>query len=99
MATVPTYFKDFLANIRLTSSQVNDLKTGHHTLRNRLNDDEELSKIIVSTFLQGSYKRSTAVKPKNGTKSDVDVIVVTKLDSNEYTPEQALNTFVPFLDK
>lgn len=99
MSTVPSYFKDFLSNIRLSDNQVNDLKTGHTTLRKRLQKDETLSKIIISTFLQGSYRRSTAVKPKNGNKSDVDVIVVTKLDSEEYTPEQALEVFVPFLDK
>ena len=68
MATIPSYFKDFLSNIRLSDNQVDDLKTGHTTLRKRLKDDENLSKIIVSTFLQGSYKRSTAVKPKNGDK-------------------------------
>lgn len=79
MSTVPSYFKDFLSNIRLSDNQVSDLKTGHTTLRKRLEADETLSKIIVSTFLQGSYRRSTAVKPKNGNKSDVDVIVVTKL--------------------
>lgn len=99
MATVPIYFKDFLTNIRLSENQINDLKNGHTTLRKRLEGDDELSKIIVSTFLQGSYRRSTAVKPKNGNKSDVDVIVVTKLDSEEITPEQALNLFVPFLEK
>lgn len=99
MSTVPSYFKDFLSNIRLSDNQVSDLKTGHTTLRKRLEADETLSKIIVSTFLQGSYRRSTAVKPKNGNKSDVDVIVVTKLDSEEYTPEEALDLFVPFLDK
>ena len=81
MSTVPSYFKDFLSNIRLSDNQVKDLKTGHTTLRRRLEEDETLSKIIISTFLQGSYRRSTAVKPKNGNKSDVDVIVVTKLDS------------------
>ena len=99
MSTVPSYFKDFLSNIRLSDNQVNDLKTGHTTLRKRLEEDETLSKIIVSTFLQGSYRRSTAVKPKNGNKSDVDVIVVTKLKTEEYTPEEALNLFVPFLDR
>ena len=99
MSTVPSYFKDFLSNIRLSANQVNDLKTGHTTLRKRLEEDEILSNIIVSTFLQGSYRRSTAVKPKNGDKSDVDIIVVTKLDSEEYTPKEALNIFVPFLDK
>ena len=60
MSTVTNYFKDFLSNIRLSENQVNDLKTGHSTLRKRLKDDKELSKIIISTFLQGSYRRSTA---------------------------------------
>ena len=52
MSTVPSYFKDFLSNIRLSDNQVSDLKTGHTTLRKRLEEDETLSKIIVSTFLQ-----------------------------------------------
>lgn len=62
-------------------------------------EDETLSKIIVSIFSQESYRRSTAVKTKNGNKLDVDVIGVTKLDSEEYTSEETLNLFVLFLDK
>lgn len=99
MSTVPTYFSDFLSNIRLSDNQINDLKTGHTILRERLLADEDLSPIIVSTFLQGSYRRSTAVKPKNGNRSDVDIIVVTNLNSENTTPEDALNKFIPFLDK
>lgn len=75
------------------------MKTGHSTLRERLLADEDLAPIIVSTFLQGSYRRSTAVKPKNGNKSDVDIIVVTNLDSEHTTPEEALDMFIPFLKK
>lgn len=96
---VPSYFIDFLAEIRLTQNQINELKTGHKTLRTRLTDDEDLKEIIVSTFLHGSYKRSTAVRPKGESRSDADIIVVTKLDKDEYTPEEALNLFIPFLDK
>ena len=47
MSTVPSYFKDFLSNIRLSDNQISDLKTGHTTLRKRLEADETLSKIIV----------------------------------------------------
>ena len=39
------------------------------------------------------------MRPKNGKRSDVDVIVVTKLDKDEYTPEEALDLFVPFLEE
>ena len=35
MPTVPSYFNDFLSNILLSVNQVNDLKTGHTTLRKR----------------------------------------------------------------
>ena len=38
MSTVPSYFKDFLSNIRLSANQVNDLKNGHMTLRKRLEE-------------------------------------------------------------
>ena len=40
MSTVPSYFKDFLSNIRLSDNQVKDLKTGQTTLRRRLEEDE-----------------------------------------------------------
>ena len=95
---LPTSFKDFLANIRLTDNQVSDLQTGHTTLRNRLKADKSLSARIVSTFLQGSYKRSTAIRPANDKRSDVDVVVVTTLAESEYTPQKAMDLFVPFLD-
>lgn len=76
-----SFFEDFLKEIRLTSNQVNELQQAHTTLRNRLVADEDLSKYIETTFLQGSYKRSTAVRPKNGNRSDVDIVVVTKFDN------------------
>ncbi|MDR9748534.1 SMODS domain-containing nucleotidyltransferase [Paenibacillus taichungensis] len=97
---IPTYFARFLKEIRLTDNQVSELITGHSTLRKRLSEDEDLSKIIVSTFLQGSYRRSTAVRPKGESRSDVDVIVVTRLSMEEYSdPADALQVFVPFMEK
>ncbi|WP_316572937.1 SMODS domain-containing nucleotidyltransferase [Neobacillus sp. YIM B06451] len=99
MGKLVTYFNDFLREIRLTENQVDDLITGHTTLRDRLKADEDLSKIIVSTFLQGSYRRATATRPKSGKRSDVDVVVVTNLDKEQYTPEEAHDLFIPFLDK
>lgn len=96
---LPSYFKDFLAEIRLTQNQINDLKKGHKLLRSRLENDENFSKIIVSTFLQGSYRRSTAVRPKGDNRSDVDVIVVTKLHKEEFIPSKTLELFIPFLEK
>lgn len=96
---LPTYFSDFLADIRPTKNQREELKTGHRTLRNRLFEDEDLAKIIVSTFLQGSYRRATAIRPHEGKRSDVDIVVVTKLREEDYTPQAAMDLFVPFLDR
>ncbi|MDF3076870.1 MAG: nucleotidyltransferase [Sphingobacteriaceae bacterium] len=96
---IDSYFNDFLSDIRLTLSQKEDLIRGHKTLRDRLNADDDLKSIIVSTFLQGSYRRATAVRPLNGKRADVDVIVVTNLDRSELTPQEALDKFVPFVEK
>lgn len=96
---LPTDFAEFLKEIRPTKAMREDLQKGHKTLRDRLNADEELKKCLVSDFLQGSYKRSTAIRPKGEQRSDVDIIVVTKLSEEEYTPAKAMDVFKPFLDK
>lgn len=96
---LPSFFSDFLSEIRPTDSQLQDAKTGHETLRTRLENDENLSGLLVSTFLQGSYRRATAILPTGEQRSDVDVIVVTNLDSHTITPEEALQQFVPFVEK
>jgi len=96
---LPSDFNSFLQEIRPTQAMRDDLKTGHKTLRDRLNADEDLKPILVSDFLQGSYRRHTAVRPKGDKRSDVDIIVVTKLSENEYLPEDALSLFESFLEK
>ena len=93
------YFKDFLTNISLTQNQISRIKTTHETLRKRLDDDEKLSDMIIDTFLQGSYKRYTAISPKNGEKSDVDIVVVMDLDKDEKQPNELFNKFKDFLNE
>lgn len=95
---LPSYFEDFLSEIRPRRDQLSALRSGHRTLRKRLKEDEDLAPICVSDFLQGSYRRSTAVRPLGDEKADVDVIVVTNLDHGELTPDEALDLFVPFLN-
>ena len=99
MMELTSSFNSFLAGIRPTENHNNDFITGHRTLKKRLLADERLSPIIVSTFLQGSYRRATAVRPKGDKRADVDLVVVTKLMREEYTPQEAMNLFVPFLNK
>ena len=97
---LPTYFTKFLQEVRPTENQREDCKTGHQTLRDRLTADEQLKLIIVSTFLQGSYRRATAVRPKGEAKLDVDIIAVTRINQFEYpNPDDAMDLFVLFLDE
>lgn len=98
MTALPSYFDDFLQEIRLTRSQVEELKVAHTTLRERLLADEDMRAIIVSTFLHGSYRRATAIRPEGDARADVDVIVVTKLDRTKYTPQQVFDKIEPFLE-
>lgn len=94
-----SYFADFLKEIRPTLAQRGEYKDGHERLRKRLLADEKLAPAIVSTFLQGSYRRATGIRPKGDARPDVDVIVVTRFDEEEYTPQKALDAFIDFLDE
>jgi len=99
MPELTSYFNDFLSDIRPTETQMDDCQTGHKTLRDRLKEYDGLKDIIVTDFLQGSYARSTAIKPQNDNKLDVDIVVVTNIDESKYTPQQAFDLFKPFLEK
>ncbi len=94
---VPSYFADFLQAIRPTNRQREALRDGHIELRERLMSYEPLKPALVTTFLQGSYRRTTALRPAPKRRSDVDIIVVTRLHENEYTPSRAMELFRPFV--
>jgi len=82
---LPSYFKAFLAEIEPSPSYKEDQQSGHKTLRKRLAEDEDFKLIHVNAFLQGSYKRHTAIHPGK----DVDIVVVTSLDPDGTTPTEA----------
>ena len=82
-----------------TGTQQKNLQDAHIRLRERLMADADLKPLIVGTFLQGSYRRHTGIRPQGNDKPDVDIVVVTRLDRHEYTPEQALNVLRPFLNR
>jgi len=104
MAALVTKFNDFIRDIRPTQGQGEDMRDGHKRLRNRLHEFADLQEILVADFLQGSYKRATAIRPAAGHRSDVDIVVVTNLPRPEddpqggLTPAEALARFEPFVD-
>jgi hypothetical protein len=92
-------FDKFLQDIRPGARHKEEWKTGSDTLRKRLLSDPNLSEIIVGSFLQGSVRRSTAVRPTGGKRSDVDVVIVTTIDYTLEKPNVAMKRFEPFLNK
>lgn len=91
------HFTDFLSNIRPTEDQKKACKDEHTLLRERLVAEPDLNGVVVTTLLQGSYRRATLVRPPNGERPDVDVVVVTTLSREDLTPQQAIDRFKPFL--
>ena len=65
------------------------------TLRKRLADDDDFGPVHVNTFLQGSYKRHTAIHPGK----DVDIVVVTSINPDEISASGATNKLRKILDK
>ena len=98
MYQLPSYFMDFLKAISLTELQSEECKTSHKELRELLKGDEKLKNALLETFIQGSYARRTINQPTKGKLPDVDLIIVTRLSEEIYTPDQALDYFQPFLE-
>ena len=90
---------ELLGKIRPTDAQRKNLQDAHIRLRDRLMADEQLKPLIVDTFLQGSYRRHTAIRP-DGDRSDVDIVVVTRLAREDFpNPERAMDILIPFLNE
>jgi len=82
MPTIPqTRFTDFLSDIEPSATTKSNASSAHTELRDFLKNEEDFKKYHVNTFLSGSYKRNTAIRPRsrNGEteRPDVDIIVET----------------------
>lgn len=97
--TLVKCFDTFLKNISLTKGQKDELVKNYNAFCKKLQNDRTLSPAIEEIRLQGSFQRKTIIRPKNGRRSDIDILLVTKLDRYEYSPEQALEKFRPFIKK
>ena len=79
--TTQTQFRIFLNDIEPSKITKSNASTAHTNLRAFLRGHETFKNVHVDTFLSGSYKRDTAIRPrsKNGEEErpDVDIIVVT----------------------
>ena len=76
-------FNQFKQNIELTENQKSQIITSHTNLRKEL---EKLS-YVQSTFLTGSYKKNTMIRPPY----DVDIFVVLNQDQATLQPQSILD--------
>ena len=74
-------FTEFLTDIEPSSTTKTNASSAHTKLRATLRGDEIFEPLHRHTFLSGSYKRDTAIRPRikngNAQRPDVDIIVVT----------------------
>lgn len=100
MASLPFRFRKFLEGVRPSSSERRALRRAHLWVRRVISKSSELRPYVVSVFLQGSYRRATAIGAREGRpSSDVDLVVVTKLDRKAHSPEGALRMVAPILQR
>ena len=92
-------FNDLLAKIRPPQDLLDECVKANTELREVLMSDPELKGIVVTAFLQGSYRRSTLIRPLKGSKVDVDVVLVTNIDPRVLSPAQVQELFCKVLDK
>lgn len=74
-------FQKFLRDLEPSESTKKSAQSAHKTLRSFLEDHETFKEYHVKTFLSGSYKRDTAIRPKTKDgeteRPDIDIIVIT----------------------
>ncbi len=79
---IQSQFRKFLEDIEPSNTTKDRAKRAHTRLRDFLRRHETFKQYHEDTFLSGSYRRDTAIRPqiKNGDKDrpDVDIIVITK---------------------
>lgn len=92
-------FAAFLTGIRPPRALQDQAIAAFHALHQALQADRNTSSHVVSVFLEGSFRRSTALRPRESSPLDVDVIIVTTFERTRVTPEQVLRGFRAFLQR
>jgi len=98
MATLPSLFRTFLSDVRPQGKHKAAYKEAHETLRDHLQEDDVVDEFYIADFLQGSYRRWTALRPQEDEISDVDVVFATDLSKEDYDATEALKKCEPFLE-
>lgn len=95
-------FEVFLKDIEPSKTTKSNASQAHTSLRDFLARHESFKDVHVRTFLSGSYKRDTAIRPRkkgdNVDRPDVDIVVVTN-HSLEDSPVDVVKLLYDTLSK
>lgn len=101
-------FTEFIKDITPSATTNSRSASAHTSVRDVLTCDDEYKGEIIRTFVGGSYKRKTAIRPvtKNGDteRPDVDIYVVVRgstswLSSEYKTPEDVIEELYSALNR
>ena len=74
-------FEDFLRDIEPSRTTKKHASSAHKSMREFLSTHEDFGEVYERSFLSGSYKRDTAIRPRarqgGVERPDVDIIVQT----------------------
>lgn len=91
---IQTQFAKLLNDIEPSRTTKQNAAKAHSELRDYLASHETYQRVHVSTFLAGSYRRDSAIRPRTkygvADRPDIDIIVVTNHTRND-NPEAVIN--------
>lgn len=79
MQTMDSYFEDLRKSIEPQKARKKEAQKADDPVRDHLETHESFAERHVTTFLYGSYKRSTAI----GDIKDVDIVVITNFTTDD----------------
>src|SRR6266576_3999163 len=88
MSFVSEAFAVFLRNISPPEKQIEAAERSNNALREFLKNDSYFGRLVLDSFLNGSYARRTAVQPIK----DVDIVVVVGPDWMKTEPALAMES-------
>ena len=103
MTTPNSRFIEFLHDINPSNTTIQKSQTAHEEIRYAIANDPEFKVQVKSTFLGGSYKRDTAIRPakKDGKEKrpDIDSYIVVHGESYYKTPREWMDEVYLVLQK
>lgn len=96
-------FKEFIKDITPSATTNKRSQEAHLAVRNVLEKDLKYKSKVLRTFLGGSYRRGTAIRPKtkNGDteRPDVDIYVVVEGEMWSDSPEELIDELYAVLNR